>query len=1172
MVLFVFERRDIRATNFIVHDRPGVRGDRELLTRSHLKRIEMTAGCRDAEPIPKVPEAGTVASHRGLRCQSMHNGVRVMADAYCGAWMTELIGRLRGHHEPQEEKVFHNILHHFRPDSVMLELGCGWAYYSLWFRQAVPGARLVLVEPDPTHLNTARRHFEINDAQGEFLQASIGEYSTGPRPFFCESDATTRSVPRLSVDDLVDRLRLPRVEVLHADIQGAELDMLRGAVRSIDSGRVRFLFLSTHDQFISGDSSIHEKCVAFVKDHGGHLIACHSIAESYSGDGLVVASFDPSDRRIPEVPVSRNHPITGWHELDFDLAEAGRDADVLTAGRESRLMDSDEVKDQPFTGPHLKLFTGEGSSAAEIARSEPYWEQETRPVTGPMVSYSMNREDVLLQRVFADQATGFYVDVGANSPHRFSNTKHFYDRGWRGINVEPSRVFDELAAHRPRDINLRLAASDANGTVEFHECDDTSLSSVPDRQLPEGFVVAAPKVIPARTLASVFEEHANGPIDFMSVDVEGYELAVLRGNDWKRFRPRVLVVEATELLSHTAAHQSWEQVVLEADYLFAHFDGINRFYVRKEDSALLGHFAFPPTCLEFLSAEAVELRHRLDEAERRFRHQVSETERAFARSGQLTVWFDLTTLVVYPGNNTGIPRVVTKVLEALPLVPQVRTRLCVYDYHRQCFVKVSHKLTRFGRLRAWAKESLLRVIRPVRQACGQLKRAIGCHLSTPLRALRDWLKTVPGATQAYGCVRLLTLCLLHAVRPIALAPGVLTKFLRDLSRGIRQPHHPDINCRPFLFPICLFIHHILTQLPAAAALRRLGERTRMRQWFRLHVGDGTWVRATAEPVKLSPHDAVVQVGWHPHLRGIADAKKRQGFCYVSLVHDLIPVKLPHFVARGFPQEFAAVTTEQLRLSDLILANSECTLRDLEEFAREQSAHMPPAHVLRFGSEVHCLPRQSTASPVGGVTQGEPFVLYVSTIDPRKNHHTLYLVWRKLVQEYGGQVPKLVVVGSPNVHQLLHEIQFDPLVRGKILHRHPIDDLQLDWLYQNCLFTVYPSYYEGWGLPVSESLWYGKLCVAAGNSSIPEIGGDLVDYHDPYDLSECHSLIRRAAFDATYRQRREQEIAASYRPTTWRECAESLCRAIHRRATMSWRGRAYPGSGPADSVVSLNKAA
>jgi len=378
---------------------------------------------------------------------------------------------------------------------------------------------------------------------------------------------------------------------------------------------------------------------------------------------------------------------------------------------------------------------------------------------------------------------------------------------------------------------------------------------------------------------------------------------------------------------------------------------------------------------------------------------------------------------------------------------------------------------------------------------------------------------------------------------IAQAIKAMVALLPELAIGIRKPQHPSIRTRPLVFPFCLLCHNFLKLFLDSAPIMLLRQKRRQWQWLYLNIGGLVRVRPTSKPVPLSAKDVVVQVGWTPWLGGIGAAKNKLGFRYVSLVHDLIPVKLPHFVIRDFPAQFGNVTLEQIQVSDLILVNSECTRSDLDEFARDRATELPPTHVLRFGSEIRGADSRCGSVQIPGLSEGEPFVLTVSTLDPRKNHRTLYYVWRQLAQEFGARSPKLAVVGFPGLHDLIHEMRMDPLTKDKVLVLFPIDDPQLDWLYRNCLFTMYPSFYEGWGLPVAESLWYGKLCIASHASSIPEIGGDLVDYHDPYNVAECYRLVSQAAFDTQYRERREEQIRQTYRPTTWRECAESLCQAI-----------------------------
>ena len=237
-----------------------------------------------------------------------------------------------------------------------------------------------------------------------------------------------------------------------------------------------------------------------------------------------------------------------------------------------------------------------------------------------MISYSQNFEDVVLDRVFRDTDRGFYVDVGANDPDVCSVTRHFYGRGWRGINVEPGLVYDRLAAARPRDVNLQLAASDRAGDVRFYEFPGADGLAGLSPEVPEPFRQLAARrfarTVRAAPLRDILAQHAPSRIDFLSIDVEGHEREVLLGNDWGRFRPRVVLVEATLPATQVPCHDRWEDVLVSAGYLFAYFDGLNRFYVRSEDAPLLERFAAPPNVFDgFVPAEVVALRDRVQELE-----------------------------------------------------------------------------------------------------------------------------------------------------------------------------------------------------------------------------------------------------------------------------------------------------------------------------------------------------------------------------------------------------------------------------------------------------------------------------------------------------------------------------------------------------------------------------
>ena len=287
------------------------------------RRVAMTLSCRDCDSIPKVPGAGAVIEENSSRYQLMHNGIRVLEDCYYGRWMTELIRLLHGHHEPQEERVFYELLKHIGPGATMVELGSFWSYYSLWFQLVVPGAKNFMVEPDPNNLAIGQKNFAINGMSGRFVNASVGRRSLPGGPFVCESDGATRQIPCIAVDDLVADQQIDGIELLLADTQGAELAALEGASSTISAGKLRFVILSTHHHSICHDPIIHQRCLQFLRGNGAHILAEHSVSESFSGDGLVAASFYESDRVIPAIEIGRNYPSNSlFRESEFDLAEA----------------------------------------------------------------------------------------------------------------------------------------------------------------------------------------------------------------------------------------------------------------------------------------------------------------------------------------------------------------------------------------------------------------------------------------------------------------------------------------------------------------------------------------------------------------------------------------------------------------------------------------------------------------------------------------------------------------------------------------------------------------------------------------------------------------------------------------------------------------------------------
>ena len=284
-------------------------------------------------------------------------------------------------------------------------------------------------------------------------------------------------------------------------------------------------------------------------------------------------------------------------------------------------------------------------------------------------------------------------------------------------------------------------------------------------------------------------------------------------------------------------------------------------------------------------------------------------------------------------------------------------------------------------------------------------------------------------------------------------------------------------------------------------------------------------------------------------------KQTRRLSVVPIVYDVIPARLPQACEPLLVQRFAPWIRKLLGQSDLILTISHWSRRDLLALAGELGVPAPPIDVIRLGDAPagFAAPARPAQLPAGAPR----FALSVGTFEVRKNHWLLYHAWRRLIEKHGDRVPPLVLAGrmgwaTKDVRQLM---QSDPLVRDRILVLFDATDAELSWLYANCLFTLYPSHYEGWGLPVAESLAHGKHCVCSGATSLPEVGGDWVDYHDPLDGARCVELVERVLFEPGYREGREARIRAGFRGATWADCAARIVPLMEKRLGVQLTGAA-----------------
>ena len=284
---------------------------------------------------------------------------------------------------------------------------------------------------------------------------------------------------------------------------------------------------------------------------------------------------------------------------------------------------------------------------------------------------------------------------------------------------------------------------------------------------------------------------------------------------------------------------------------------------------------------------------------------------------------------------------------------------------------------------------------------------------------------------------------------------------------------------------------------------------------------------------------------------IREAQKRSNIKYAPFVHDMIPVMAPEYCVEGLVRDFVGWALGVYHHADFYFVNSEATRSDLIKVGRELGYEINPALVrtVRLDADY----RKSVLKPpdaFGSLRQHRlaprHYVLFVSTIEARKNHIAVFDAWLKLCKDHGDSaVPKLVCVGTRG---WLNEAVFAKLaasgrLREKVVMLSNVSDEELAILYRECLFSVYPSFYEGWGLPVTEALCYGKPVLVSRSSALPEAGGEFVDYFELGDAADLSARLEKLIFDPSYRQSREAAIRTGFKVRSWQSIAEDLQNAI-----------------------------
>jgi len=238
----------------------------------------------DNANIPRVANAGQLTGDSLV----MHNGIQIDPLSYYSFPLLKMLIDNKGVHEPQEEKIFQEVLKSMQAKEkmTMLELGSYWSFYSMWFMKTFPSADCYMVEPDRKNLFYGKENLKRNQQKGTFIHAGIGGKTD------TKNNITT-------VDDICKKHQLQFLDILHADIQGFELEMLHGAAQLLSANGVGYVFISTHS------NELHQDCHQLLKDkYGFTMVANADLDETYSWDGILVMK-NPKYPGVEEVLIAK---------------------------------------------------------------------------------------------------------------------------------------------------------------------------------------------------------------------------------------------------------------------------------------------------------------------------------------------------------------------------------------------------------------------------------------------------------------------------------------------------------------------------------------------------------------------------------------------------------------------------------------------------------------------------------------------------------------------------------------------------------------------------------------------------------------------------------------------------------------------------------------------------
>lgn len=785
-----------------------------------------------------------------------------------------------------------------------------------------------------------------------------------------------------------------------------------------------------------------------------------------------------------------------------------------------------------------------------------------------IASFAQNAEDVRLWRVLSGRHDGFYLDVGAGHPAVDSVTKLFYDAGWCGINIEPGPHFSALVDDRPRDINLEIAIAEEKGErdlwVTHPDPGLTSLEQPDASLLPNGFVATRTRVR-TTTLADVIASNAHDRhVDFMKIDAEGAEAAVLASFDLTKVRPSVVLVEAIAPLNNRPTHDHWEPLLLENNYICAAFDGINRFYVPVEAEDLVPALAYPITQLDRYETHAtatsrIELAKTVAERERLKADAAARSERDpggfealdLVRAMESTVSWRVTRPLRAvrrlsrgartpagaraEGSSAGIDDLERAFSGRLE---QVRALLTGEQVADPDVTSVEASLTRLASsldatfyaesVAAWLCLVAADGAYPDEDVVDGATRLLRGSGSSALvdethGRFRRAVKTASASSSQLDLVA--NAVVVDATRTLT------TDVHTGIQRVVRETLSRWIVTEPRVRLV------VWNDALGCLTLVSDDEVDRLQRWRETMYESGSPIVE-----RMAAHEsgnAVVPIDCHivvpelPHprrssgVRGVVEAGIHSGLSIIGF--DLIPVVAAEKVPPGFAGEFCEFLSI-LKRADRVSAISAGTadsFRHFVEMLELEGTKGPEVRAHPLPTEVPVLDKRLISAARQALALGDaPVVLVVGSHEPRKNHVALLEAADRLWSS-GLDFELLMLGGSAWRAEVFEQYAARLLAAGRPINiRRRVTEDELWAAYRIARFSVFPSLIEGFGLPVAESLASGTPVITSRHGSMAEIGADggalLVD---PRDVDALEEQMRTLLTDDELLERLRREARA-----------------------------------------------